>query len=255
YQQKLNLPKVKIDRNLADEIADLRLYQFELNQARDQAGNAQTYVDKMRADQPEELVTPELRRALLDLIKPRSDLLDRLNHALSATLDEQMFWIPSNKPLDLSWLTSFPQRLERQLSSIGWHSALTEMAAGLKERPLLFLPLLLSIAWLLWRRGMINAKLDELSRDVGHFRNDRQLHTPLALLLNLLLALPGALLLTLCGYLLQMDARGQNLGLSSALYQLAQAWLVFYTAYRLLSPGRMAELHFRWSKPQVAFLR
>src|SRR5690606_10990233 len=109
--------------------------------------------------------------------------------------------------------------------------------------------------WLLWRRGMINAKLDELSRDVGHFRNDRQLHTPLALLLNLLLALPGALLLTLCGYLLQMDARGQNLGLSSALYQLAQAWLVFYTAYRLLSPGRMAELHFRWSKPQVAFLR
>ncbi|RRV17496.1 mechanosensitive channel MscK [Pseudomonas saudiphocaensis] len=279
YQQKLNLPKVKIDRNLADEIADLRLYQFELNQARDQAGNAQTYVDKMLADQPEELVTPELRRALLDLIKTRSELLDRLNReistllnesitlqlnqkqlhdtasALSATLDEQMFWIPSNKPLDLSWLTSFPQRLERQLSSIGWHSALTEMAAGLKERPLLFLPLLLSIAWLLWRRGMINAKLDELSRDVGHFRNDRQLHTPLALLLNLLLALPGALLLTLCGYLLQMDARGQNLGLSSALYQLAQAWLVFYTAYRLLSPGRMAELHFRWSKPQVAFLR
>src|SRR5690606_26053983 len=99
-----------------DEIADLRLYQFELNQARDQAGNAQTYVDKMLADQPEELVTPELRRALLDLIKTRSELLDRLNReistllnesitlqlnqkllhdtasALSATLDEQMFW-------------------------------------------------------------------------------------------------------------------------------------------------------------------
>ncbi len=279
YQQKLNLPKVKIDRNLADEIADLRLYQFELNQARDQAGNPQTYVDQMLVGQPEEQVTPELRSALLDLIKTRSELLDRLNRelnallnesitlqlnqkqlhdtasALSATLDEQMFWIPSNKPLDFSWLTSFPQRLERQLSSIGWQSALSEMAAGLKERPLLFLPLLLSIAWLLWRRGMINDKLDELSRDVGHFRNDRQLHTPLALLLNLLLALPGALFLTLCGYLLQMDARGQNLGLSTALYQLAQAWLVFYTAYRLLSPGRMAELHFRWSQPQVAFLR
>ena len=279
YQQKLNLPKVKIDRNLADEIADLRLYQFELNQARDQAGNAQTYVDQKLAGQPEELVTPELRNALLELIKTRSELLDRLNRelnallnesitlqlnqkqlldtasALSATLDEQMFWIPSNKPLDYSWLTSFPQRLERQLGSIGWHSALSEMAAGLKERPLLFLPLLLSIAWLLWRRGAINDKLDELSRDVGHFRKDRQLHTPLALLLNLLLALPGALFLTLCGYLLQMDARGQNLGLSAAMYQLAQAWLVFYTAYRLLSPGRMAELHFRWSQPQVAFLR
>ncbi|WP_409448836.1 hypothetical protein, partial [Acinetobacter baumannii] len=43
-------------------------------------------------------------------------------------------------------------------------------------------------------------------------------HTPLALLLNLLLALPGALFLALCGYLLQMDARGQNYVLGAALF-------------------------------------
>jgi len=36
---------------------------------------------------------------------------------------------------------------------------------------------------------------------------------------------------------------------------MAQAWLVFYSAYRMLSPGRVAELHFGWSRPQVAFLR
>ena len=58
YQQKLNLPKVQLDKNLADEIADLRLYQFELNQARDRAGNPQSYVDKLLADQPAEQVTP-----------------------------------------------------------------------------------------------------------------------------------------------------------------------------------------------------
>ncbi|NHC09026.1 mechanosensitive channel MscK [Stutzerimonas degradans] len=279
YQQKLTLPKVTLDKNLADEIADLRLYQFELNQAREKAGNAQSYVDQLLASQPAEQVTAELRAALLELLNTRNELLDRLNRtlnallnesitlqlnqkqlhdtasALSATLDEQMFWIPSNKPLDLSWLASAPQRLERQLASIPWSSLLAELGAGLKERPLLFLPLLLAIAVLLWRRPAINAKLDALSRDVGHFRNDSQLHTPLALLLNLLLALPGALLLALCGYLLQMDARGQNLGLGAALYEMAQAWLVFYTAYRMLSPGRVAELHFRWSKPQVTFLR
>lgn len=279
YQQKLTLPKVTLDKNLADEIADLRLYQFELNQAREKAGNAQSYVDQLLASQPAEQATAELRGALLELLNTRNELLDRLNRtlnallnesitlqlsqkqlhdtasALSATLDEQMFWIPSNKPLDLSWLASAPQRLERQLASIPWSSLLAELGAGLKERPLLFLPLLLAIAVLLWRRPAINAKLDALSRDVGHFRNDSQLHTPLALLLNLLLALPGALLLALCGYLLQMDARGQNLGLGAALYEMAQAWLVFYTAYRMLSPGRVAELHFRWSKPQVTFLR
>ncbi|QII99489.1 mechanosensitive channel MscK [Stutzerimonas balearica] len=279
YQQKLNLPKVQLDKNLADEIADLRLYQFELNQARDRAGNPQSYVDKLLADQPAEQVTPELRAALLDLVRTRSELLDRLNRelnallnesitlqlnqkqlhdtarALSATLDEQMFWIPSNKPLDFSWLASAPQRLERQLGSIPWAAVVSELGAGLKERPLLFLPLLLSIAVLLWRRRAINAKLDALSRDIGHFRNDSQLHTPLALLLNLLLALPGAMFLALCGYLLQMDARGQNYVLGAALYEMAQAWLVFYSAYRMLSPGRVAELHFGWSRPQVAFLR
>ncbi len=279
YQQKQALPSLQLDKNLADEIADIRLYQFELNQRREAAGNPSAYVEQLLAQQNAEEVTPELRRTLLELATTRSELLDRLNReldallnasitlqlnqkqlqdtasALSETLDEQMFWIPSNKPLDFSWLKTAPLLLERQISTLPWASALQGLAAGLGERPLLFLPLFLMIAALLWRRPAINAKLDALSKDIGHFRNDSQMHTPLALLLNLLLALPGALLLALCGYLLQIDARGQNLGIGAAFYQMAQGWLVFYTAYRMLSPGRVAELHFRWSHPQVIFLR
>ena len=279
YQQKQALPSLQLDKNLADEIADIRLYQFELNQRREAAGNASAYVEQLLARQNEEDVTPELRRTLLDLATTRSELLDRLNReldallnasitlqlnqkqlqdtarALSDTLDEQMFWIPSNKPLDLSWLQGAPQRLKAQLASMPWLSALQELGSGLKERPLFFLPLLLLIAALLWWRNKIDAKLSSLSEQIGHFRNDSQLHTPLALLLNLLLALPGALFLALCGYLLQMDARGQNYVLGAALFEMAQAWLVFYSAYRMLSPGRVAELHFGWSRPQVAFLR
>ena len=63
------------------------------------------------------------------------------------------------------------------------------------------------------------------------------------------------LLLALCGYALQFDARGQNANLGAALLQISQAWLVFYTAYRILAPGGVAELHFRWEKPQVEFLQ
>ena len=279
YQQQQALPQIDLDTNLADEIADIRLYQFELNQEREQRGTPEAYVDRLLAAQPADEVTPELRRALVELVRARSELLDRLNrelsallnesitlqlnqkqlqdraHALSETLEEQMFWIPSNKPLDWSWFRSVPRLLENQLKAIPWRSALEKLADGLLERPLLFLPLLLLIAALLWRRRAINDKLEALSQDVGHYRRDSQLHTPLALLLNLLLALPVALFLALCGYLLQMDARGQNYGLGAALFEMAQAWLVFYTAYRMLSPGRVAELHFGWSKPQVAFLR
>lgn len=279
YQQKQALPQISMDNNLADEIADIRLYQFELNKRREANADPQTYVDQLLANQPPEDVTPELRKTLLDLMTTRASLLDRLNRELNAmlnqsitlqlnqrqlqqtaqtlrdTLDEQMFWIPSNKPLDLSWLNSVPRLLEAQINAMPWTSVLVELAAGLLERPLFFLPLLLLIAALLWRRQAIEDKLDAMGRDIGHFRKDSQLHTPLALLLNLLLALPGALFLALCGYVLQMDARGQNYSLGASLYEVAQAWLVFYAAYRMLSPGRIAETHFRWSKPQVAFLR
>ncbi|OEO27393.1 potassium transporter KefA [Pseudomonas sp. J237] len=278
YQQKKALPSLEIDAGLSDDIADIRLYQFELNQAREQISNPDTYVEDKLAKQPAEEVTPEVKKSLTSLIQTRRDLLDRLNRELNAvlnesitlqlnqkqlqtsvttlreTLDEQLFWIPSNKPLDISWFEEMPARLQRQLSELPWRSSSQELGAGLVERPLLFLPLLLLISFLLWRRGIIYKKLKELHHDIGHYKRDGQLHTPMALLLNVLLALPGALFFGLCGFALQMDARGQNANLGSALYGMAFAWLVFYTCYRILSPGGVAELHFRWGKPNVAFL-
>jgi len=278
YQQKQSLPQIKLDSNLADEIADIRLYQFELNQQRELVSSPQAYVDRLLSKQPADKITPELRKSLLELATTRSGLLERLNRelnallnesitlqlnqkqlfgtaqALRATLDEQMFWIPSNKPLDLDWFKNVPQRLERQFSAVPWASGVRELGAGLVERPLLFLPLLLLIGALLWKRSFLYDKLNSLHQDIGHFQRDSQLHTPLALLLNVLLALPGTLFLLLCGFALQIDARGQNADLGAALIEMAQAWLMFYTAYRILSPGGVAELHFHWARPQVAFL-
>nr|WP_298148100.1 mechanosensitive channel MscK [uncultured Pseudomonas sp.] len=278
YQQKLSLPPLDLDSNLADEIADIRLYQFELKQQRETFSNPSAYVDELLAKQPADTRTPELRRNLLDLIETRRELLDRLNRELNAllnesitlqlsqkqlqrtadslraTLDEQMFWIPSNKPLGPDWLESAPHLLERQLAELSWSANLRQLVAGLSERPLLFLPLLLLIAGLLWKRNLIYRKLSELHGDIGHFKRDSQLHTPLALLLNILLALPGSLFLGLCGLALQIDARGQNANLGSAFIEMAQAWLVFYTLYRILSPGGMAELHFRWPSQGMQFV-
>lgn len=279
YKQKQALPHLKVDRDLADQIADIRLYQFEVNQQREQISSPSSYVDKLLETQPPESVTPQLRKALLEVAITRSDLLERLNRELSAllnesitlqlnqkqllstaqnlrgTLDEQMFWIPSNKPLDLEWLRSVPERLQKQVVSLPWGSGINELADGLTQRPLLFLPLLLLIGALLWRRKYLYARLSKVHQDVGHFKRDSQWHTPQAILINILLAMPLSLGLALCGYALQIDARGQNANLGAALWQIAQAWLVFYTAYRILAPGGVAELHFRWEKPQVEFLR
>ena len=279
YQQKQALPRLqKMDKNLADEIADIRLYQFEINQQRELISNPIAYVDNLLSTQPADQVTPQLRKTLLELVNTRSDLLDRLNRELSsllsesinlqlnqkqllstaqglrATLDEQMFWIPSNKPLDLDWLESAPRHLKQQLVTLPWGSSVTELAEGLIQRPLLFLPFVLVMIALLWKRRYLYNKLNDIHKDIGHFKRDSQWHTPLAILINILLAMPVSLALALCGYALQTDARGMNANTGAALMQMAEAWLVFYTAYRILAPGGVAELHFRWEKPLVAFL-
>ena len=87
YKQKQALPKIKADQSLADEIADLRLGQFELNQERDKLATPQQYLDDLLAQQPSEQVTPELRKDLDTLLATRSELLERLNHELNALLN------------------------------------------------------------------------------------------------------------------------------------------------------------------------
>lgn len=278
YQQKQSLPQLAMNKDLADEIADIRLYQFDLNQTRDQYSSPQNYVDSLLAKQPAEQVTPELRRTLLELANTRSELLDRLSRelnallnesitlqlnqkqlqatakALRATLEEQMFWIPSNKPLDFAWLRIAPRYLQSQVADIAWGSGIKQLFEALGERPWFFIPLALVSGLLIWQRATIYRKLNALHEDIGHYKRDSQLHTPLALLLNILLALPVSLLLALGGLALRVDARGQNAALGLALLEMAQAWLVFYTLYRILAPGGVAELHFRWPRPQVDFI-
>ncbi|KJJ96856.1 potassium transporter KefA [Pseudomonas sp. 21] len=278
YQQKQSLPVIKTDQDLADEIADLRLYQFELNQKRDEINNTQVYLDNLLAQQPQESITPQLRHDLGELVDTRLELMERLNHELNAllneaitlqlnqkqlketsdslraTLDEQMFWIPSNRPLDLSWFKMTPSLLHHQLAEVPWGSGVKELFEGLIDRPFLFLPLLLLVAGLLWKRRFLYDKLESLNDDIGHFKRDSQAHTPLALLLAVLLALPGTLALAIAGLALLLDARGQNATLGSALLEMAQVWLVFYTAHRILRPGGIAERHFHWSQAQVQFL-
>ncbi|MDX5408608.1 MAG: mechanosensitive channel MscK [Thauera sp.] len=277
-EQKRALPQPKIDGDLAEQIADIRLYQFEVNKEREQLARPEAFAERLLAEAPAGQADAAIREPLIALLGTRAELLERLNRELNtllnesitlqlnerqlqatadrlrAKLDEQMFWIPSNRPLDLAWLGAVPAQLSAQLAGIPWQSAASELWAGLQARPLLFLPVLLLSLALLGRRRWLRDKLDRLHADIGYVRRDSQLHTPLAILFNLLLALPVSLLLALGGIALQMDARGQNAALGAALLQMAQAWLVFYTAYRIMVPGGVAERHFQWPEDQVRSL-
>lgn len=274
-EQRRALPAPVTDAGLAVQIADIRLYQFEINKQREQLANPAAHAERLLAAAPAGEADPALREPLLALLATRGELLERLNRELNAvlaqsitlqlaerqllvsadrlraTLDEQMFWIPSNRPLDLAWLQAVPATLAKQFGAIPWGSAIGELWAGLQARPFLFLPVLLVSLGLFARRRWLREKLDSLHADIGYVRRDSQRHTPLAILLNLLLTLPVSLLLALGGIALQMDARGQNAALGAALMQMAQAWLVFHTAHRLLTPGGVAERHFQWPVERV----
>ena len=279
YQQKQSLPKLSFDRTLADQIADTRLYQFELRQLRDTVSRPDEYVDNALKDVPPSDEQIALRSSLLDLARSRAELLDRLNRELNAylsesitlqlnqkqlqsmtealrlTLDEQMFWIPSNKPLDLDWLKAAPARLQYQFTSVLWATEISKIWQSLAKRAWLFVPLALMLLLAAWKRSAILQALRNLHTDIGHFRRDSQLHTPRAIALNILLALPGAIVLASLGAMLQFDGKGHTLEVGQAFWGMAQVWLVFYCAYRILAPNGMALLHFRWPRAQVAFLQ
>ncbi|HKM25872.1 MAG TPA: mechanosensitive channel MscK [Thiopseudomonas sp.] len=279
YQQKQALPQVSFDRTLADQIADTRLYQFELRQLRDTVSRPDEYVQTALNNMAEGEERTALSSSLLELVRSRAELLDRVNRELNAflsesitlqlnqkqlqsmtaalrlTLDEQMFWIPSNKPLDLDWLKAAPERLHYQLTTVLWKSDVSHVWQSLVKRVLWFAPLLLVMLLAIWQRPRIVQALRSLHADIGHFRNDSQWHTPRAIGLNLLLALPGALVLASIGLVIQADGLGHNLEVGQALLSMAQVWLVFYCAYRILAPNGMAIMHFRWPRAQVAFLQ
>ena len=275
-EQKRRLPQILVNKQLADEIADIRLQQFELNQSRDQLANPQEFVDQLLA-KTGETVDEQTRQALLEVVASRSELVNRLlrelntllgetvslqlnqrqlqelANRLSATLEEQLFWIPSHPPLNLDWWRRLPSRFVDQVNQIDWRGTVNTLVSGLVQRPWVFLPLLLSVILLAQRQRWIE-KLQVLNQDIGKVQLDSQRHTPLAILFNLLQALPISLMLALCGYALQTDGRGQNIYLGAAFYAMARAWLVLYTAYRLLASGGVAERHFGWRRDQVVFL-
>ncbi len=276
YEQQQALPSLRLDPALADQIADLRLYQFEINRHREQLANPLAYVERLVAQEPAGAVSEAQRTDLLALLETRATLLERLNRelgtlvnesyalqlnqrqlrssadALSATLDEQMFWVPSNRAVDFSWIRALPARLQHQFAAVPWYALGRDLLEGLKAGPLALVGALAVLLVAALRRGAVGRRLAQLHLGVAQPGVDNQWLTPQAVLLNLLQAAPPALVLGLVGLALQSVPRGYNADIGAALQAMALAVLVFGTARRILAPGGVAQMHFHWSAPTLA---
>ncbi len=277
YQQKQALPEPSFDRTLADQIADTRLYQFQLRQYRETMQRPNAYIDNLLQGQDD--TDGQVREAMVELLRVRGGLLERLNHEINAylseaisvqlnqkqlqalslqvrtLLDEHMFWIPSNRPLDRDWFKQLPGRLKKQWKSLDGDAALGELWPVWRSSWLAFAPVLLLSLVILWKRRSLYQSIENVRPRIGHYLNDRQRFTPMAIGAVLLLSLPAFFWFSTAGWLAQLHTRGVPYEFGTALLHTAKLGLVFSVAYRLLGRDGVAGLHFGWSDHQVAFLR
>jgi potassium efflux system protein len=267
YQQQQTLPSADELEDMTNRIADLRLEQFEVNQQRDALFQSDAFVAKLEEGHSNE-VTPDVHNALLDVVDMRRELLDQFNKQLGnqlmmainlqinqqqlmsvssnlkAILTQQIFWVNSNKPMDWDWIKSFPEALKGQFKAMkitvnwekAWPAVFVAFLAGL--------PLLLIAGLIRWRLQWLRNYQTRLASQVGQLRNDTQLHTPKAILIDLIRALPVVLLILAVGLILLT----MQLNISELLWayskKLALFWLVFGLCWKVLEKDGVAVSHF-----------
>ncbi len=106
------------------------------------------------------------------------------------------------------------------------------------------LPLLLIAGLIRWRLQWLKDYQAKLASQVGQLRNDTQLHTPKAILIDLIRALPVVLVILAIGLILltmQLNISGLLWAYSK---KLAMFWLVFGLCWKVLEKNGVAVSHF-----------
>ena len=279
-EQKGELPQPRVDSNLADEIGDARLQQFDLNKQRQALADApaQSVAHLIGVD-PEVVHDSQFETRLRDILATRADLLERLTRELGTlinemislqlneqqlqstvselrdTIDGQMFWIPSSRPFGWNAIKTLPATMQAQFVTLPWGKIYGDAWQGVRTSAWLLAPAVLLCVLLVVRRRALTERLAMLDKDLGYVRRDSYWHTPLAIVITILQALPVSALLAVVGVALVRDPQGINRAMGIALLHMALAWLVFYTAYRLLKPDGVGVRHFRWQAERVEVLR
>ncbi|MEW5559035.1 mechanosensitive channel MscK [Enterobacter asburiae] len=267
YQEQQTLPSADELEDMTNRIADLRLEQFEVNQQRDALFQNEDYVAKLEEGHSSD-VNDEVTDALNQVIDMRRELLDQMNKqlgsqlmmainlqvnqqqlmsvskSLRSILTQQIFWVNSNKPMDWDWIKSFPSALKEQFSKMSitvnwekaWPAVFIAFLAGL--------PLLLIAGLIRWRLSWLKGYQQQLASEVGQLRNDSQLHTPKAILLDLIRALPVVMIILAVGLILLT----MQLNISDLLWafskKLALFWLIFGLCWKVLEKDGVAISHF-----------
>lgn len=238
YQQQQQLPEPSPLLFSDNEIADWRIEQFELQQLIKENSNANTAKELYsHLEQTATLAIQNrgLHQELTSMLKESHELIT-----------EQLFWMPSSRPLNRHWWQQLPYKLWHDMS----HAPLAPLTAaainGIKKQwPWLLLAGLFSVGLRMYRQRW-RAQLEAIQEQVGFVHYDEPFHTAKAVFLSALLALPWPLLL-LASTIIWLPSYSEQPIAFAIHWQLAIAlWFILW-ARLLLQDNGIAIGHFRWS--------
>lgn len=276
FEEQVDLPDGIFINNLPDKIADLRLEQFEINKQRDQIIQPNIYIDQLmkeyQSTHPETSdanAQKELRNALELLVDARRELLDKLNNqlgnqisgsinlqmdqqqlrsvvsSLENTLAQQIFWVSSNKPINLNWFSTFPAQAVAEFQGLKLNWSNENLLIGAKKSLPILIALISFSLLIIWQRKKLDVQFEKLNADINKLNKDSQLHTPLALGIVFIKTFPLSCIVLAIGYWLINSFNVQQEFIWSFAWQFAVFWLMFEWSYRLMSDNGVAVKHFK----------
>ena len=278
YNQQSALKNVELVEGLEKKISDLRLLQFSLREQYQALADPALAASKLIADNDVEN-RASLSETLTRILDNRSELISQLDNEISHqmklaisvqlnqqqlksihqtlrnTVREQSFWMPSNRALSMDVLQTLPAALTEQIRNLPVREVSAELFDALVADVWLITPFVIVAALLAMRRRNIKNALARLDADINRVRKDSHKHTPLALLLSMLLDAPVPVLL-IGAALVFHGAEGTYQQVTAiTLIRLAAVWLVFSLSHRLLARGGIGERHFGWPQENLILVR
>ena len=273
-EERRSLPETRVFQRQAKErerkIAATSLAQLQLEDERRELRDVEKYVASLTADVPAtEAATisaelAQLARQRLELIDNATNIQDAYLRAMGeldfaqgrlldvverydAFLGKRLLWVRTSPRVGAESIRAIPVQAAHLLSPHGWTEVLETLADRLFESPYLGLAFL-TFALLHWNRRRLHRALGATGKNVGRVTRDRLEDTFRALVIVVLLALPGPLLVYVAGWelLAADDVSAFAKVIGHALSQIAPTFFGLQAVRLFIRPGGVAAQHFRW---------
>ncbi|WP_406018596.1 mechanosensitive ion channel domain-containing protein [Succinivibrio sp.] len=264
-KQLTSLPKVNIKYDVDEKIANINIYLYEIRERLTQISSVFEDVEEAIKKYPElepyreDVITifGQRKTAVSDIYQVIADSLNenieiKVNYAsykkiydkISADIGEQLFWVKSNQPLGSEFLKLFVptasyewESLKQKLTSKDFLSDTTKTATTL------LLPYFLLCGIIMIFIKKIKDNNNRLARRLDS-ATDSVFLTPLALLNNMILMIPGMGWMICLGAIIICNALGETHAQRGVITAMLMHIFVFVFFMQILKPNALVQRHF-----------